>query len=96
VEPGMGPRGAKVCGECAKDGMLIVVRKVGPRIEQKVARPDGYDRVLRMLRTYVSAAKSSADREQPETGGEHEFFKGRAEGIEMAIQTIRREMGGEV
>jgi hypothetical protein len=43
LEPGMGPRGAKVCQECARDGMLVVVRKVAPKVEQKVARPDGYN-----------------------------------------------------
>jgi hypothetical protein len=100
VEPGMGPRGAKVCGECAKDGMLVVVRKIGPRVEQKVARPEGYERVLRMLRTYASAARASAVTYA--AGGSltsgnvflRGVFSGKGEGLDVAIQTIVREMGG--
>jgi hypothetical protein len=87
-----GIRGARVCQSCANGGMIIVAQKVAPVIEQKVVRAPEPDRIVRMLKTYASAALAAASKEQPETGGEHEFFKGRAEGIETAIEVIKKEL----
>src|SRR5579863_6848411 len=93
--PGRKPTGAKVCGECAAGGMLVVAQRVPAPVVQKVARPDGYDRVLRMLRTYASAARSTSESYKAEdTASDYSHFSGKAEGIEIAIETIRREMGG--
>jgi hypothetical protein len=80
---GRGLRGVIACSSCAKGGVLLVAPKLAPRKVEKVVRSDGVTRVLRMLRTYAKAAAVSGDDRK-------------AEGLESAIQTVERELGGKV
>jgi hypothetical protein len=96
LEPGEGKRGLRgvvVCGACAKGGVLLVAPKLAPVKVEKVAKPEGYDRVLRMLRTYARAAKGTASQcyakaargAAGEEASDHSHFNGKADGIEVAI-----------
>ncbi len=89
-----GLRNVRICGQCAVRGVLLVAPKLAPVTVQKVQRPEVIGRVLRMLNTYAKAARSSA---LGEVHGSAEFcfYDGRAEGIEVAIATIKREMASQ-
>ena len=79
---GTPPGGGLVCQTCARvRGVLVVASIVAPVRVEKVERPEGIDRALRMLSTYAAAAKS-------------EGLDDRAEGIEVAMETLLREIGG--
>lgn len=78
-----GLKGARVCQACASGGVLLVAPKLAPVVKQAVARPEGLDRAIRMLRTYAKVSD-----QYPEA-----HAKGRAEGFEGAIEIIRRECG---
>jgi hypothetical protein len=80
--PGEPPSRKRVCPKCAGKGLLIVAKTAATKIVKKEVRSDAVERVLRMLKTYASAAKSSGLDE-------------RAEGLECALETLRRETGGE-
>lgn len=84
--PGKGLRGARVCQDCANGGMTVVAPSVAPVVSQKVARPDGYERALRQLQVLARSARSMAVTDS-------DFYSGRAEGFEGAIEVIKREMG---
>jgi hypothetical protein len=73
-----GLAGVRVCQACARRGIILVAPLVAPVVKQAVVRPDGFSRVLRMLRTYARAA---------ETVGNPE----RAQGFEGAIEALKRE-----
>jgi hypothetical protein len=92
--PGEGFRGARICQECASDGVLLVAPKLAPVVAQKVVRSDGVERVLRMLNTYAKMSRSSANAEA-ENIAVSSHHRGRAEGFEGAIEAIKRECGGE-
>jgi hypothetical protein len=78
---GTPPGGGLVCQTCARvRGLLVVASAVAPVRVEKVERPEGIERALRMLKTYAAAAKS-------------EGLDDRAEGIEVAIEALRREVG---
>jgi hypothetical protein len=89
---GKGLEGARVCQSCARGGVLLVAPKLAPIVKQKTVRSDGVERALRMLRTYASVAKASA-KENELSDGNRKLLSGRAEGIETAIETIKRECG---
>jgi hypothetical protein len=79
-----GLKGACVCRDCAKGGVLLVAPKLGPIVKQKVVRSEGVERALRRLRTFASAAR---------TDGDVSFFDGRKSGLESAIEVLKRECG---
>lgn len=81
-----GLKGARVCQVCAAGGAVIVAPTLAPVVKEKVVRSDGVERVLRTLRTYAAAARSG-----PTSEG---FGHARAEGLESAIEVIKRECGG--
>ena len=78
-----GLKGARVCQSCASGGVLLVAPKLAPVVKQSVARPEGLERAIRMLRTYGKAASTTPG----------ELSKGRSEGFEGAIECIKRECG---
>jgi hypothetical protein len=89
------PRGSistTVCPKCAAKGLLIVARVLPPVKVEKIQRADDVERVIRMLRTYASAARAvaKAEGERNEIGL---VASGRAEGLESALETLRRETG---
>ena len=85
-----GLKGSRVCAACVKRGVLLVPVLVPPVKVEKVSRPPQVDGVLRALRTYTRMANTRAS-----ASGGHEgaFAAGRAEGLESAIETIKRELG---
>jgi hypothetical protein len=92
LTPG-GLKGARVCQSCASGGVLLVAPKIGPMIQKKTVRSDGVERALRMLNTYAKVAKSGSN-----AAGTNipvrDVMLGRAEGIETAIEVLKRECGG--
>lgn len=72
---------ARVCPDCIKRAIRVVAVLRAPilRIDRK-RTDDDVARVLRMLTTYAKFAKS-------------EGLDGRSEGLEAAIETVRRELG---
>jgi hypothetical protein len=80
-------RRARVCMTCASSGLVIVASKLPPVKVEKIARPDGYEKALRQLQVLARAAKAMA------LGDEEDHFNSKAEGIEGAIEVIKREMG---
>jgi hypothetical protein len=91
--PGQGVTGARVCQDCAAGGMLVVAPKVAPKVEQKVARPEGYEKALRQLQVLARAARGTASQYASEEASDYSHFNGKAEGIESAIEVLKREMG---
>jgi len=86
---------SRVCQRCAGAGALLVAPK-GPVVVKKAhVRPDGVDRTLRILRTFAAAARAAAkdNKKTDFQGATHAL--GRAEGFEGAIETIKRECGGD-
>jgi len=79
-----GLKGACVCRDCARGGVLLVAPKLGPIVKQRVVKSDGVGRALRKLRTYAAAAR---------TDGDVSFFDGRKSGLESAIEVLKRECG---
>lgn len=103
LEPG-GLQRVRVCQGCAGAGVVIVAPKIAPVVKQEHAAPDGVDRALRTLRTFAAAARASAKVKPPaalksseDAGLAREDIAqmlGRAEGLESAIEAIKRECGG--
>jgi hypothetical protein len=79
-----GLKGGRVCGECAKDGWLLVAPKLAPVVKHKVVRWEGVENALRTLRRYAAAARTTSD---------VSFFDGRKSGFESAIEVLKRECG---
>jgi hypothetical protein len=84
--------GAIVCVPCGNGGAVLVPAKLPPVVEHKTRKPEGYESALRMLRTYVRAARLAAE---VDAGDNARHFEGRAEGLEVAIETVKRFAGGE-
>ncbi len=82
-----GLRGARVCQTCAAGGVLIVAPKLGPLVQKKEVRSDGVERAVRQLRTMTRASTLGMN-------ADSDFQRGRAEGLEGAIEVLKRECGG--
>jgi hypothetical protein len=89
LDPVTGPRRARVCQSCANGGLIIVAPKIAPVVQEKVARPEGYDGIVRQLAMYAKMARTTAD--SAEDGSvEQVHQEARAEGIECAIETLKQ------
>ncbi len=86
-------RRARVCTACASSGLVIVASKLPPVKVEKVARPEGYEKALRQLQVLARAARASAKPGAMPDSGDAAHFTSKAEGIEDAIEVIKREMG---
>jgi hypothetical protein len=75
-----------ICGGCAKRGLLVVALTMPPKVIEKSVRSEAVAQTLRMLRTYAAAARA--------TGGPDPFALGRAEGLDVAIETLTRNADG--
>lgn len=87
-----GIRSARVCKPCATRGIRVVPAR-GPDPRGATPKRDLTDvhRVVRMLRTYAAAARStdSAATDRIESA----WHGGRAEGLDAAIRCIQQEFG---
>jgi hypothetical protein len=84
-----GLKGACVCRDCARGGVLLVAPKLGPIVKQKVVKSDGVERALRSLRAFERAAMAGVSPEMPST----QFHMGREDGLRSAIEVLKRECG---
>jgi hypothetical protein len=90
--PGARPRGARVCQGCADGGMTVVAQKVAPKVFKAHAGDVAAfaDKCIRQLRTYGKLAESTAKAEAT-PAADREFFRGRAEGLDAAIELLKSE-----
>jgi len=74
-------RGARVCQGCADGGMTVVAVRVAPKVAFA-------DKCIRQLRTFSKLADISAHSKEmsPE---DRDFFRGRAEGLDAAIEVLK-------
>jgi hypothetical protein len=79
LTPG-GLKGACVCRDCAKGGVLLVAPKLGPIVKQKVIKSDGVKRAIRRIRMLASAASATG-------------FDLKVEAFESAIEVLKHECG---
>ena len=75
-----GLKGACVCRDCAKGGVLLVAPKLGPVIKQKVVKSDGVERAIRRINMLARAASATG-------------FDLKVEAFESAIEVLKRECG---
>src|ERR1700691_841535 len=85
-------KGARVCQPCADGGMTVVAVRVAPKVTKAPAK-DEKDvwlvGVIRQLQTYGKLSEVSS--KVSEEAAEREFFRGRAEGLEVAIVLLKRK-----
>ena len=82
-------KGACVCRDCARGGVLLVAPKLGPIVKQKVVKPEGVERALRSLRAYERGAMAGVSPGTPSC----QFHMGREDGLRCAIEVLKRECG---
>jgi hypothetical protein len=67
----------RVCPRCVRRGVLLVAATAPVKRVEKIVRTEAVEQTLRMLRTYARMAKSAG-------------LDAKAEGIEVAIETLTR------
>jgi hypothetical protein len=80
----------RVCPDCAADAIPILTQTTVTTVKKEV-RSDAVQRCIRMLRTYAAAARAS-EQASKGTGGEL-IEQGRVQGLEVAIECLKRESG---
>lgn len=83
---------AIVCPDCHSKGVTVVATFVAPVVRAQVARDDGVDKALRILRGYRESYRRT---EHPGHLGALQFWEGRLEGIETAIAVLEKVQKGE-
>ncbi len=87
-------KGARVCQPCADGGMTVVSERVAPKVTKGPAKGEKGEwlaGVIRQLQTYGKLSeKSSQDTSGSVDGTDRAFFRGRAEGLEVAIVLLKR------
>jgi hypothetical protein len=90
LDPAFGSAGVRkrVCSSCANGGVVVVAPRLQPVKREKVIKPPQYDLIINQMRVLMRAANASASYD-----GQKEHFTGRAEGLEAAIEIVKRVAG---
>jgi hypothetical protein len=87
------PTNKRVCQKCASGGLLIVATKVPAPVQEKVVRAPAFDNIITQLRVMSRAARVSEQRAEFDGGSPDPYFQGRAEGLEAALELVKRVSG---
>lgn len=85
-----GLKAARVCQDCAKDGVLLVAARAA--VEKPVEKgPPASAEVLKNLKAQLKVLKTRA--EHPDRKGADDFADGKVEGLENAIAALEGKKG---
>jgi hypothetical protein len=88
---GQAPRRARVCPSCVSRGVFIVPRIAPTKVVKKADGGEVVERLKRMLRTYIAAAKAPRTRSLGPDHAAEDFADGRAAGLEAALECLTQE-----